>query len=209
MSPFGWMPPLLLLGLLAAAAVKGSAQADCARTCVARHCGDFTRIRYGRWCGEGHAGCPETEPCDGLDAACQTHDACVKEASTQERKDACGDAFVANLTAFVAGGGKGYLEEIAANLPDDMKPERSCYPAAVVETLSAGVQRARTLAAFGGGKKKNKASAGQRRAAEDAAAPGRNEDDARAQGAVSGDVPTPQPPPNARRGGVSISHDEL
>ena len=34
-------------------------------------------IRYGKYCGIGHSGCPGEEPCDDLDACCMVHDSCV------------------------------------------------------------------------------------------------------------------------------------
>ena len=35
-------------------------------------------IRYGKYCGIGHSGCPGEEPCDDLDACCMVHDNCVE-----------------------------------------------------------------------------------------------------------------------------------
>nr|AAC62146.1 hypothetical protein [Arabidopsis thaliana] len=35
-------------------------------------------IRYGKYCGIGHSGCPGEEPCDDLDACCKIHDHCVE-----------------------------------------------------------------------------------------------------------------------------------
>ena len=34
-------------------------------------------LRYGKYCGIGYTGCPGEKPCDGLDACCQDHDACI------------------------------------------------------------------------------------------------------------------------------------
>ena len=32
---------------------------------------------YGKYCGIGYTGCPGEKPCDGLDACCKDHDACI------------------------------------------------------------------------------------------------------------------------------------
>jgi hypothetical protein len=34
-------------------------------------------LRYGKYCGLLYSGCPGEKPCDGLDACCMNHDACV------------------------------------------------------------------------------------------------------------------------------------
>ncbi|KAJ4876985.1 Phospholipase A2-beta [Raphanus sativus] len=49
---------------------------ECTRTCIAQNC-DTLSIRYGKYCGIGHFGCPGEEPCDDLDACCMAHDNCV------------------------------------------------------------------------------------------------------------------------------------
>uniref|UniRef100_M4FD41 Phospholipase A(2) n=1 Tax=Brassica campestris TaxID=3711 RepID=M4FD41_BRACM len=49
---------------------------ECTRTCIAQNC-DTLSIRYGKYCGIGHSGCPGEEPCDDLDACCMVHDSCV------------------------------------------------------------------------------------------------------------------------------------
>ncbi|KAG5382550.1 hypothetical protein IGI04_034020 [Brassica rapa subsp. trilocularis] len=50
---------------------------ECTRTCIAQNC-DTLSIRYGKYCGIGHSGCPGEEPCDDLDACCMVHDNCVE-----------------------------------------------------------------------------------------------------------------------------------
>ncbi|KAJ0265478.1 Phospholipase A2-beta [Hirschfeldia incana] len=49
---------------------------ECTRTCIAQNC-DTLSIKYGKYCGIGHFGCPGEEPCDDLDACCMAHDNCV------------------------------------------------------------------------------------------------------------------------------------
>ena len=226
------MPGGLLLLIYLYGLVAIHATTPCAVTCVARHCEDFTKLAYGRWCGPAHATCDdeETVPCDGLDELCRFHAICKRNAGGGvDDREACADAFVKNITSYVRRGGSGFLVDLAKNLPDDMKPNKACYPAAVVETLSAGVQRERTLAAFGNSAKRKASasanSAGRRRAAE---AKAKAEEQAKAEAQAkaaeesttfpadpptraSSDIPTPKPPPDAapRRRGITISHDEL
>lgn len=71
--------------------LKGGYQAPpCARTCHEEACTDFT-LRYGKFCGVGHGGCPGEAPCDGLDACCKTHDDCVEQSGMRANK--CHSAF--------------------------------------------------------------------------------------------------------------------
>ncbi|GAB4852742.1 Probable phospholipase A2 1 [Ancistrocladus abbreviatus] len=53
-----------------------SSQIRCSRSCVALNCNNVG-IRYGKYCGVGHSGCPGEKPCDDLDACCKVHDECV------------------------------------------------------------------------------------------------------------------------------------
>ncbi|KAK7272753.1 hypothetical protein RJT34_29571 [Clitoria ternatea] len=66
----------ILLCLLVSAVVHCSGEAICSRKCIAEQC-DTVGIKYGKYCGVGHSGCPGEEPCDDLDACCMAHDACV------------------------------------------------------------------------------------------------------------------------------------
>ncbi|KAK8970507.1 hypothetical protein KSP40_PGU005185 [Platanthera guangdongensis] len=51
-------------------------QETCSRSCVAESCYGMG-IRYGKFCGVGLSGCPGEKPCDDLDACCMAHDECV------------------------------------------------------------------------------------------------------------------------------------
>ncbi|XP_039126866.1 phospholipase A2-alpha-like [Dioscorea cayenensis subsp. rotundata] len=51
---------------------------QCSRKCESEHCTVPPFLRYGKYCGILYSGCPGEKPCDGLDACCQTHDACVQ-----------------------------------------------------------------------------------------------------------------------------------
>lgn len=41
-------------------------------------------LRYGKYCGILYSGCPGEKPCDGLDACCMKHDACVQAHNSKQ-----------------------------------------------------------------------------------------------------------------------------
>lgn len=43
-------------------------------------------LRYGKYCGLLYSGCPGEKPCDGLDACCMKHDACVQAKNSKHNK---------------------------------------------------------------------------------------------------------------------------
>ncbi|KAK1302397.1 Phospholipase A2-alpha [Acorus calamus] len=55
-----------------------SVSKECSRKCESEFCGVAPFLRYGKYCGILYSGCPGERPCDGLDACCQIHDACVQ-----------------------------------------------------------------------------------------------------------------------------------
>ncbi|KAK9705404.1 hypothetical protein RND81_07G054200 [Saponaria officinalis] len=67
----------LIFSLLAVASTtSNNSKIQCSKKCVALNC-DNMGIRYGKYCGVGHSGCPGEKPCDDLDSCCQIHDNCV------------------------------------------------------------------------------------------------------------------------------------
>jgi len=40
-------------------------------------------LRYGKYCGLLYSGCPGEKPCDGLDACCMKHDACIQSKNSK------------------------------------------------------------------------------------------------------------------------------
>lgn len=44
-------------------------------------------LRYGKYCGLLYSGCPGERPCDGLDACCMKHDACVQAKNSKFIRD--------------------------------------------------------------------------------------------------------------------------
>ncbi|KAL8136567.1 hypothetical protein V2J09_002568 [Rumex salicifolius] len=67
---------LIALSLLLVAVSSTNDQEICSRRCLELNC-DNVGIKYGKYCGVGHTGCPGEKPCDDLDACCQIHDDCV------------------------------------------------------------------------------------------------------------------------------------
>ncbi|KAJ6805587.1 phospholipase A2-alpha [Iris pallida] len=57
--------------------LEASKRQECSRTCESDHCSVPPLLRYGKYCGIMYSGCPGEKPCDGLDACCMRHDACV------------------------------------------------------------------------------------------------------------------------------------
>ncbi|XVF19062.1 hypothetical protein REPUB_Repub11eG0078100 [Reevesia pubescens] len=51
---------------------------ECSRKCESEFCSVPPFLRYGKYCGLLYSGCPGEKPCDGLDACCMKHDACVQ-----------------------------------------------------------------------------------------------------------------------------------
>ena len=80
-----------LLGAQAAACMQ-AAEMPCASECHEENC-DHPSIKYGRYCGIGHGGCPGVAPCDSVDGCCKLHDECVMEAGLLAA-NACHKAFI-------------------------------------------------------------------------------------------------------------------
>ncbi|KAK3435898.1 hypothetical protein EUGRSUZ_C00579 [Eucalyptus grandis] len=58
---------------------------DCSRKCESEFCSVPPFLRYGKYCGLLYSGCPGERPCDGLDACCMKHDACVQAKNSEFR----------------------------------------------------------------------------------------------------------------------------
>ena len=67
---------VVVVMMLTLSSSSSSASAACARACLSEPCGTAD-LRYGKYCGVGHTGCPGEAPCDALDACCERHDKCV------------------------------------------------------------------------------------------------------------------------------------
>ncbi|KAI8573690.1 hypothetical protein RHMOL_Rhmol01G0296800 [Rhododendron molle] len=72
----------------------------CSRTCESQNCGVAPLLRYGKYCGVLYSGCPEEQPCDGLDNCCMRHDACVKANNNDYLNTVCSQNFLRCVNKF-------------------------------------------------------------------------------------------------------------
>ncbi|KAK9269665.1 hypothetical protein L1049_001443 [Liquidambar formosana] len=61
----------------------------CSRMCESEFCSVPPFLRYGKYCGILYSGCPGENPCDGLDACCMKHDACVQAKNNDYLSQEC------------------------------------------------------------------------------------------------------------------------
>ncbi|XP_038878664.1 phospholipase A2-alpha [Benincasa hispida] len=67
---------------------------DCSRKCESEFCSVPPLLRYGKYCGLLYSGCPGERPCDGLDACCMKHDACVVAKNDDYLSQECSQSFI-------------------------------------------------------------------------------------------------------------------
>ncbi|KAF4397751.1 hypothetical protein G4B88_025243 [Cannabis sativa] len=58
------------------------------------------------YCGLLYSGCPREKPCDGLDACCMKHDACVQSKNNAYLSQECSQTFLNCMTNFKKAGGR-------------------------------------------------------------------------------------------------------
>ncbi|GLI67833.1 hypothetical protein VaNZ11_012115 [Volvox africanus] len=104
----------------------GAEETPCARRCHTINC-DNMNIRYGRFCGVGHGGCPGVKPCDPVDRCCQKHDACVAKHSVFKAE--CHTSFLKCLDRHVGKDHEGFA-------PD------KCPYSIVIPTMKTGIEMA-------------------------------------------------------------------
>ncbi|PNW86772.1 hypothetical protein CHLRE_02g095000v5 [Chlamydomonas reinhardtii] len=119
---------LLLSGNRAVDAVDapGREEQPCARSCHTINC-DNVGIRYGRFCGVGHGGCPGVKPCDPVDKCCQKHDLCVEKESVFSSK--CHKRFLTCLEKHKEKDHEGFAPN-------------TCPYSVVIPTMKAGIEMA-------------------------------------------------------------------
>ena len=79
---------------------------DCSRQCESEFCTVPPFLRYGKYCGLLYSGCPGEEPCDGLDACCMKHDACVQSKNNDYLSSECSQKFLNCMAEFRNSKGK-------------------------------------------------------------------------------------------------------
>ncbi|KAJ4713920.1 Phospholipase A2 family protein [Melia azedarach] len=71
-----------------------SVSKECSRKCESDFCSVPPFLRYGKYCGLLYSGCPGEKPCDGLDACCMKHDACVQAKNNDYLSQECSQNFI-------------------------------------------------------------------------------------------------------------------
>ena len=110
---------------------RGGGGAPCATACAAEQCDSFG-IRWGRFCGVTHTGCPGVAPCDEYDSCCSAHDGCVSEGGLGARDVQCHADFTACLARARAAGAPPWSNR--------------CSVAQVVKTMTEGITMASSFA---------------------------------------------------------------
>lgn len=77
----------------------------CSRKCESEFCSVPPFLRYGKYCGLLYSGCPGETPCDGLDACCMRHDACVQRKGNDYLSQQCSQQFINCMDNFSKSGG--------------------------------------------------------------------------------------------------------
>ncbi|KAK6941750.1 hypothetical protein RJ641_027127 [Dillenia turbinata] len=71
-----------------------SVSKECSSKCESEFCSVPPFLRYGKYCGLLYSGCPGEKPCDGLDACCMKHDACVQAKGNDYLSMECSQNFI-------------------------------------------------------------------------------------------------------------------
>ncbi|XP_077234553.1 phospholipase A2-alpha-like [Tasmannia lanceolata] len=85
-----------------------SLKKECSRKCESEFCSVPPFLRYGKYCGLLYSGCPGEKPCDGLDACCLTHDACVQAKNNDYLSQECNQEFLDCISDFKDSGGPSF-----------------------------------------------------------------------------------------------------
>ncbi|XP_078444721.1 phospholipase A2 family protein [Wolffia australiana] len=119
----------LNVGIQTAASDGTLRMTRCSRKCESEYCTLPPFLRYGKYCGLLYSGCPGEKPCDGLDACCQIHDACVQAKHNDYLSQSCNQNFLNCIQRFKYSG----------------KPTfkgNKCSPEEVVDVISLVIEAA-------------------------------------------------------------------
>ncbi|GAX82164.1 hypothetical protein CEUSTIGMA_g9592.t1 [Chlamydomonas eustigma] len=106
---------------------------QCASTCHEIDC-DKMSIRYGKYCGVGHGGCPGEKPCDSIDRCCKGHDECVMKTGLFEANECH----------------KKFIKCISKNKKKDDGFSKQCPYDVVVPTMRQGIEMAMMFTSMSG-----------------------------------------------------------
>ncbi|XP_071722224.1 phospholipase A2-alpha [Rutidosis leptorrhynchoides] len=84
----------LNIGVQSAQSNLNVSKEECSRRCESAFCSVPPFLRYGKYCGLLYSGCPGEKPCDGLDACCMKHDACVQDKNNGYLSQECSQNFL-------------------------------------------------------------------------------------------------------------------
>ncbi|XP_068661122.1 phospholipase A2-alpha-like [Aristolochia californica] len=87
------------VGALKVGTQASSGFGQCSNTCESDIC-TVPFLRYGKYCGYLYTGCPGQQPCDGLDACCKDHDACIDSNDNDLLNVECSQALLDCITRF-------------------------------------------------------------------------------------------------------------
>ncbi|KAK2980492.1 hypothetical protein RJ640_007748 [Escallonia rubra] len=79
---------------------------QCSRTCESSFCHVPPFLRYGKFCGILYSGCPGEKPCDGLDACCMNHDACITAKNNDYLSQECSQNLLNCMARFKKAGAR-------------------------------------------------------------------------------------------------------
>ncbi|XP_074365612.1 phospholipase A2-alpha-like [Apium graveolens] len=81
---------------------------QCSKTCESTFCSVAPLLRYGKYCGLLYGGCPGEKPCDGLDACCMNHDACILSKQNDYLNEECNQNLLNCVGNFKKAKGKSF-----------------------------------------------------------------------------------------------------
>ncbi|XP_059636922.1 phospholipase A2-alpha [Cornus florida] len=81
---------------------------ECSRKCESEFCKVPPFLRYGKYCGLLYSGCPGEKPCDGLDACCMKHDACIQAKNNDYLSQECSQKLINCTSNFKSAGGQSF-----------------------------------------------------------------------------------------------------
>ncbi|GLT80287.1 hypothetical protein SLA2020_517360 [Shorea laevis] len=102
---------------------------DCSRKCESEFCTVPPLLRYGKYCGLLYSGCAGEAPCDGLDACCMKHDACVQSKNNDYLSQECSQNILKCMDEFQKSGTRTFTGN-------------TCDPAEVINLISVVMEAA-------------------------------------------------------------------
>ncbi|GMQ06768.1 hypothetical protein CsSME_00051220 [Camellia sinensis var. sinensis] len=77
---------------------------ECRRKCESEFCKVAPFLRCGKYCGLLYSGCLGEKPCDGLNACCMKHDACIQAKNNDYLSTECSENLIKCIDKFKRSG---------------------------------------------------------------------------------------------------------